>query len=199
LAVTGISPIVTSRARVTAAPACTLSLYQNVVSDNPGCSGAAARLPNRPGNQKLIPPSSARAIVGGCTTRPAMIAVTAVTPERHAALRSPTRRAMCPLGHHGRWSIFVSGIARPPLATGSILVWRLGRHEARPSLRDELCCCVWLGGHAFQWDKGQPNERSRGCDWFLPNLHRRCEQSLGRFESHKKPRSPPIVQTVEPR
>src|SRR4029077_9261166 len=35
-----------------------------VASDHPGCCGAAARPPKRPGKQKLTPPSSAAAIVG---------------------------------------------------------------------------------------------------------------------------------------
>jgi hypothetical protein len=36
--------------------------------DQPGCTGAAARLPNKPGSQKLTPPSSAMAIFGAETT-----------------------------------------------------------------------------------------------------------------------------------
>ena len=32
--------------------------------EKPGCCGAAARLPKKPGTQKLTPPSSAAAIVG---------------------------------------------------------------------------------------------------------------------------------------
>jgi hypothetical protein len=35
-----------------------------VVNDHPGCSGAAARLPKKPGIQKLTPPSSAIAGFG---------------------------------------------------------------------------------------------------------------------------------------
>src|SRR5580704_3606677 len=47
-----------------------------VASDHPAGCGTAARLPNRPGNQKLTPPSSAAAIVG-------------------APIRAPRRRMKC--------------------------------------------------------------------------------------------------------
>jgi hypothetical protein len=38
------------------------------VRDQPGCSGATARLPKKPGSQTLTPPSSAKAAFGGEAT-----------------------------------------------------------------------------------------------------------------------------------
>src|SRR5215813_13254133 len=40
-----------------------------LVNENPGTCGAAARLPKKPGSQKLTPTSSARELVGVDTTR----------------------------------------------------------------------------------------------------------------------------------
>src|SRR5215831_4966523 len=40
---------------VTSAPALTLVLYRMLVNENPGVPGTAAKLPNRPGSQKLTP------------------------------------------------------------------------------------------------------------------------------------------------
>jgi hypothetical protein len=41
----------------------TLVLYRIDVSDHPGCCGTAAKLPKKPGIQKLTPSSSASDIV----------------------------------------------------------------------------------------------------------------------------------------
>src|SRR5215831_14980771 len=41
-----------------------------LVSDQPGCWGDAARLPKKPGIQKLTPPSSAAATVGAPMSAP---------------------------------------------------------------------------------------------------------------------------------
>src|SRR6202030_4326469 len=46
-----------------------------VASDHPGCCGAAARLPKKPGIQKLTPPSSASAYFGTETTAASVIAL----------------------------------------------------------------------------------------------------------------------------
>jgi hypothetical protein len=53
-------------------------------SDQPGCSGVAARLPKKPGTQKLTPPSSANAQL----EKPMMAGV-----KTHAATPSLRRRA----------------------------------------------------------------------------------------------------------
>src|SRR5262245_2598165 len=55
-------------------------------AENPGCSGAAARLPKKPGSQKLTPPSSARAAVDAAMKTPSTIADAAAVPAiRHVA------------------------------------------------------------------------------------------------------------------
>ena len=41
-----------------------------VASDHPGSCGTAARLPNEPGSQTLVPPSSAVPVVGASATTP---------------------------------------------------------------------------------------------------------------------------------
>src|SRR3954464_1497202 len=41
-----------------------------LVMEKPGCCGAAARLPKKPGTQKLTPPSSAAATVGVMASAP---------------------------------------------------------------------------------------------------------------------------------
>src|SRR6202161_541946 len=45
-----------------------------IASDHAGCCGAAARLPKKPGIQKLTPPSSASACFGAETTAARLIA-----------------------------------------------------------------------------------------------------------------------------
>src|SRR5207249_8583871 len=87
-----------------------------VASDQPGCCGVAARLPKKPGTQKLTPPSSADALweknmIAGAKTiaatpslrrraeigRPLFAAVSAMLavilcPVRVCRLRNTTRR-----------------------------------------------------------------------------------------------------------
>ena len=41
-----------------------------VANEKPGCCGVAARLPKKPGTQKLTPPSSATATVGAAMSAP---------------------------------------------------------------------------------------------------------------------------------
>src|SRR5580700_1793207 len=58
-----------------------------VASDHPGCCGAAARLPKKPGIQKLTPPSSASAFFGTETTAASVIALQ-TKPDRMARVRA---------------------------------------------------------------------------------------------------------------
>src|SRR5580704_17362467 len=59
-----------------------------VASDHPGCCGAAARLPKKPGIQKLTPPSSASACFGSETTAASVIA-----PQTKPVLTARVRAA----------------------------------------------------------------------------------------------------------
>src|SRR5262245_42362063 len=54
-----------------------------VVTDHPGCRGAAARLPKKPGTQKLTPPSSASTALGAAIV-PRIRAKPPATAQRHA-------------------------------------------------------------------------------------------------------------------
>src|SRR4051794_22389217 len=78
-----------------------------VAMEKPGCCGAAARLPKKPGTQKLTPPSSAAATVGAiarpartrsdaprCTN--AAAAVVVIVPPDTVPRRQ--RRARCSVG-----------------------------------------------------------------------------------------------------
>ena len=56
-------PIGTCFANATLPPADTCETYKIFANENPGTCGAAARLPKKPGSQKLTPPSSARELV----------------------------------------------------------------------------------------------------------------------------------------
>lgn len=61
-----------------------------VASDHPGCWGAAARLPKKPGIQKLTPPSSASACFGIETT-----AASVMAPKTKPVLMARVRVAGC--------------------------------------------------------------------------------------------------------
>src|SRR5580692_961626 len=61
-----------------------------VASDHPGCCGAAARLPKKPGIQKLTPPSSASEYFGTETTAASVIA-----PQTKPDLMARVRAAGC--------------------------------------------------------------------------------------------------------
>src|ERR1700733_15281746 len=61
-----------------------------VASDHPGCCGVAARLPKKPGIQKLTPPSSASAYFGAETTAASVIA-----PQTKPDLMALVRAAGC--------------------------------------------------------------------------------------------------------
>src|SRR5579862_8537289 len=58
-----------------------------VANDHPGCCGAAARLPKKPGIQKLTPPSSASELPGTATTDARVIAPQS-SPDRTARMRA---------------------------------------------------------------------------------------------------------------
>src|SRR5580704_13981113 len=64
-----------------------------VASDHPGCWGAAARLPKKPGIQKLTPPSSASAYFGAETT-----AASAIAPQTKPDLTVLVRVTNCSRG-----------------------------------------------------------------------------------------------------
>src|SRR4026208_2315057 len=53
-----------------------------VATDHPGVGGTAARLPKKPGIQKLTPPSSARATCGAIATAPSSSAEAATATRR---------------------------------------------------------------------------------------------------------------------
>jgi hypothetical protein len=56
-----------------------------VANDHPGCCGVAAKLPKKPGTQKLTPPSSADAFVAALK-QPIAIADVATAKDRRRAL-----------------------------------------------------------------------------------------------------------------